>query len=165
MQLNLTKELATLRRLTTKELRDRYAELFGEATQANNRAWLLKRIAWRLQAQAEGGLSERARQRAAELANEADLRLNPPKDSRVSGAAGQTCTRLLRDQSDDRLPAPGSILSRVYKGERLEVKVLERGFEFEGLIYRSLSALARHITGSHCNGVAFFCSSRKGGQP
>src|SRR5258707_14674416 len=71
-------QLRELQGLTTPQLRGRYAEVFGEHTPANNRTWLRKRIAWRLQALAEGGLSERARQRAAELANDADLRLNPP---------------------------------------------------------------------------------------
>jgi hypothetical protein len=52
--------------------------VFGEATRAGNKSWLIKRIAWRLQALAEGDLSERARQRAKELANDADLRLSPP---------------------------------------------------------------------------------------
>jgi hypothetical protein len=78
MQLNVAKEVAALRRLTTRQLRQRYAEVFGEATNANNKAWLVKRIAWRLQALAEGDLSERARRRAAELAHDADLRLSPP---------------------------------------------------------------------------------------
>ena len=63
------------------ELRTRYAEVFGETTQAGHRTWLTKRIAWRLQALAEGDLSGRARRRAAELANDADLRLAPPKDN------------------------------------------------------------------------------------
>ena len=79
MQLNIVNEVATLERLTIGQLRQRFAELFGEATQASNRTWLVKRIAWRMQALAEGDLSERARQRAAELARDADLRLNPPR--------------------------------------------------------------------------------------
>jgi len=65
MDLNIVKEVAALQRLAVKELRGRYAEVFGDTTNANNKAWLVKRIAWRLQAQAEGDLSERARQRAA----------------------------------------------------------------------------------------------------
>ena len=78
--LNVTREVAALQRLGVKALRERYAEVFGEATPARNKVWLVKRIAWRLQALAEGDLSERARRRAAELANDADLRLNPPRD-------------------------------------------------------------------------------------
>src|SRR5262249_18715686 len=79
MNLNVGRELAALQQMSIKDLRDRYAEAFGEGTNANNRAWLIRRIAWRLQALAEGDLSERARRRAAELANDADIRLSPPK--------------------------------------------------------------------------------------
>jgi hypothetical protein len=77
--MNVGKEVAALQRLGVKALRTRYAEVFGEQTPAHNKVWLVKRIAWRLQALAEGDLSERARQRAAELANDADLRLSPPR--------------------------------------------------------------------------------------
>ena len=57
MHVNVAKEVAALRKLTMRELRARYAEAFGETTNANNKAWLLKRIVWRLQANAEGDLS------------------------------------------------------------------------------------------------------------
>lgn len=86
MVLNVGKEVAALQRMTVRELRIRYAAVFGESTRAGNKAWLIKRIAWRLQSQAEGGLSERARQRAAELANDADVRLSPPKAKPVTPA-------------------------------------------------------------------------------
>jgi hypothetical protein len=59
-------------------LRRRYTEAFGEQATINNRTWLVKRIAQRLQALAEGDLSQRARQRAANLVNDADLRTNAP---------------------------------------------------------------------------------------
>jgi hypothetical protein len=75
MHLNVGKEVAALQRMTVKELREKYAEAFGEETNANNKVWLVKRIAWRIQALAEGDLSEHARRRAAELANDADLQL------------------------------------------------------------------------------------------
>jgi hypothetical protein len=61
-------------------LREKYAAVFGEATTTGNRTWLVRRIAWRLQALAEGDLSELARQRAAELARDADLRVIPPRE-------------------------------------------------------------------------------------
>ena len=82
MELNITHELAALRRLTPRELRARYAAAFGEQPSTNNRGWLLKRLAWRLQSLAEGDLSERARRRAAELVNDADLRTTPPRRPR-----------------------------------------------------------------------------------
>src|SRR5271166_1366566 len=83
----LGRHLTQLQRLTTAQLRSRYAAVFGEHTAANNRIWLIKRMAWRLQEQAEGGLSQRARRRAAELANDADLRTNPPRPPRAAKMA------------------------------------------------------------------------------
>ena len=77
--MDIDREIRALKKLTTRELQAKYAEVFGEGTSSNHRVWLIKRIAWRLQALAEGDLSERARQRAAELACDADLRLNPPR--------------------------------------------------------------------------------------
>ncbi|HWG43910.1 MAG TPA: DUF2924 domain-containing protein, partial [Gemmataceae bacterium] len=79
MELNILHEVAALQCLTIGQLRQRFAEVFGEATAASNRIWLVKRLAWRLQALAEGDLSGRARRRAQELAGDADLRLNPPR--------------------------------------------------------------------------------------
>src|SRR5215471_17412136 len=80
---NLAQQLAHLGCLSIGQLRARYCTLFGEATRAGNKSWLIKRIAWRLQALAEGDLSERARQRAKELANDADLRLSSPKSGHL----------------------------------------------------------------------------------
>ena len=149
-------ELATLTHMGVSELRGKYAELLGEPTRTRNKTWLVRRIAWRLQAQAEGGLSERARRRAAELANEADVRLNPPTAGTEPAAAGRTVTALSLYRADPRLPAPGSVLTRPYKGRNLQVKVLERGFEYEEVVYPSLSAVAKAITRSHCSGYLFF---------
>ncbi len=163
MDLNIGKELAALQRLTVKELRNRYAEVFGEPTNANNRAWLVKRLAWRLQALAEGDLSDRARRRAAELASDADLRMNPPKALAAAPPQERTSAHVLPFKPDDRLPPPGTVITRRYKGEVLQVKVLPHGFEYEGEVYGSLSAVARAITGSHCNGYLFFRLGDKGG--
>jgi len=156
MQLNIANEVAAMKRMTMRELRERYAEAFGETTNANNRTWLIRRIAWRLQARAEGGLSERARRRAAELADEADLRLSPPPAA-AAAAPERTLTAVLPLRGDDRLPPPGSVITRDYKGETLQVRVLDGGaFEFEGETFQSLSAVARKITGQHLNGFHFF---------
>jgi hypothetical protein len=161
MTVNIGKELAALQRLTIKQLKERYAEVFGENTNAANRAWLVKRIAWRLQALAEGDLSERARRRAAELANDADLRLSPPKVKAAPAAgavaaAQRTVMGTLVDRADDRLPLPGTILTREYKGGVVQVQVLPSGFEYAGAVYKSLSAVAKAVTGQHVNGYAFF---------
>src|SRR5471030_933516 len=93
MKLNLNRELAILKKLTTQQLQWRFAELFGDATPTRNRTWLTRRIVWRLQALEEGDLSERARRRADELANDADLRVTAPTPLPTEPDAEQTITR------------------------------------------------------------------------
>jgi hypothetical protein len=154
-------QLAELQRLTTKDLLARYAAVFGDEARTWNRTWLLRRIAWRLQAQVHGGLSERARRRAQELANEADLRLNPPAQVRLADAEVALTAVRLAAATDHRLPPAGTILSRLYKGATIQVRVLERGLACQGQVYKSLSAVAKAVTGSHCNGYQFFKLNRE----
>jgi len=157
MHVNVAKEMAALRAMSVGELRAKYAQVFGEETRAGNKTWLARRIIWRVQALAEGDLSERARRRAAELAQDADLRLSPPrvaKNASVSANGNGKASR--RIPMDGRLPLPGTILTRWYKGQTLKVQVLRHGFEYEGRVYKSLSAAAKAITGSHTSGYLFF---------
>src|SRR5262245_35663190 len=165
MPVNVAKEVAALQRMTAKELRERYAAVFGEGTSTGNRTWLVRRIAWRTQALAEGDLSERARARAAELARDADLRVVPPRERSVpaADAGSRTVTRTAGFAADGRLPPPGSVITRAYKGGVVQVKVLAGGFEYAGEVYPSLSAVAKAVTGSHCNGYLFFKLNVKGG--
>ncbi len=153
MNLSVEKELAALRRMSVDELRWRYAGVFGEATKSRHKQWLIKRILWRMQALAEGDLSQRARRRAEELANDADLRLRPP---RTTAAASPMQAVPAPADRNSRLPPPGTVLTRPYKGETLQVRVLPEGFEYEGEVHKSLSAVAKAITGSQCNGYRFF---------
>jgi hypothetical protein len=154
-------EIAALHRLTVGQLRARYAAVYGEGTAAGNRAWLVKRIAYRLQVLAEGDLSERARRRAAELANDADLRVLPP---RAPVEPVPQAVAPPPPPKDARLPPPGTVLARPYRGETLQVRVLDDGFEFRGQVYASLSAVAKAATGSHCNGFLFFHLALNGGK-
>jgi hypothetical protein len=87
--------------------------------------------------------------------------MNAPVAKGTEPPAERTVTEVLPLRADQRLPPPGSILSRRYKGEDLQVRVLDRGFEFEGAAYGSLSAVAKRITGSHCNGFHFFKLGRE----
>jgi hypothetical protein len=118
-----------------------------------------------MQAVAEGDLSDRARQRARELANDADLRVSAPKVSSavLSSSAADHPKATVRIAADRRLPMPGTIITREYKGRTLQVRVLKQGFEFEGESYKSLSAVAKKISGSHCNGYLFFRLIKDGG--
>jgi hypothetical protein len=152
-------ELSKLHTLSVRRLRERYAEIFGEPTTANNKPCLIRRIAWRLRERAEGGLSERAKRQAAELADDADLRIVPVRIATAPARA----PRGAGTPSNPRIPPPGSTISRVYKGRTLEVRVRTDGFEYDGTVYRSLSAVANAITGSHLNGRAFFDLGDKAG--
>ena len=172
MTMDIDRQWLALERLTTQELRQRYLDLFGEAARSHNKTWLRKRIVWRLQAVSEGDLSERARQRAAELARDADLRLAAPRRQAVPMAMPlpkeqAKASSPSRTSQDSRLPPPGSWLTRSYKGHTIQVQVLAQGFQYQDRIFSSLSALASEITGSHCNGFWFFHLGRhaKGGQP
>lgn len=157
--------VAQLPQLTVNLLRERYLDLFGEPTASRHKAWLVRRIAWRLQAQDEGGLSQTARQRAEALARDADIRLTEPRrpSDPAPILAGDNRTRQV-DLPPSRNPglAPGTLLRRVWRGRQVVVVVLNAGFEHEGRTYRSLSAVARAITGGKWNGFVFFGLKRPG---
>ena len=105
-------EIEKLRRASLTALREKYREAFQEETRSRHREHLFRRIAWRLQALAEGDLSERARVRAQQIARDADLRTVAPRDFlSVSGERVQT-TCGNRREADSRLPLTGAWLSR-----------------------------------------------------
>ena len=145
-------EIRRLSGLTVGQLHDRYVEVFGEPARSRNRAFLCKRIAWRMQEIAEGGISERAKQRARSIARDADLRVIPP---RKLPALPMATARSAKPR-DPRLPAAGATLRRTFRGVVHTVRILEDGFEYQDQHYPSLSAVAREITGTRWNGLAFF---------
>jgi DUF2924 family protein len=154
MTLSIEQQIARLEPMTSAELHGKYQEVFGELPRSRHRAYLMRRIAWRLQALVEGDLSERARRRAAELACDADLRISAPAAPQRQDGPQQTT--LARGKSRRHLPAPGTVLARSYRGRTIEVTVLACGFQYDGQVYRSLSAVAKTVTGKHWNGYHFF---------
>lgn len=150
----LARAIEALRDLNTPELRRRYRELFGEDSKSSNKQFLFRRIAWRLQADAEGGLSERARLRASQIADDRDLRTRAPRAFLASPSFGSS--DLLQQPRDTNLPPPGTLLTRRLGNRQIIVKVLDEGFEYESRNYRSLSAIAREVTGTRWNGRLFF---------
>lgn len=72
MDAAVIREIENLRKLTVGGLREKYLEVFGEESRSGNKDYLFRKIAWRLQAEAEGDLSERARRRVMEIANDTD---------------------------------------------------------------------------------------------
>src|SRR6202049_4137545 len=126
----LWREIDGLRQQTVGQLKVKYRAVFGWESRSNHKQFLLRRIAWRLQANAEGGLSERARQRALALAEEADLRIRAPEAflKELANPGGK--------KLDPRLPAPGQWLSREFQGQTVSVEVLETGFRYQERVYK-----------------------------
>ena len=162
MQLNVGKEIAAMKQMAVGQLRDRSAEVFGETTNTRNKQWLLKKIIWRIQSIAEGDISERARARAIEIVSDAEIRRRPPKAPATNPEAPRSAPIPIPVSLDNGVPIPGSLITREYKGRLLEVLVLGEGFEYAGEKFKSLSAVAKRITGSHCNGCLFFTLRRRG---
>ena len=145
-----------LRTWNVSALQKKYQEVFKDASKSSNKQYLFRRIAWRLQANAEGGLSERARHRALQIADEADLRTRAPKGFLSAQVSATATVAAPQPQRDARFPASGSLLTRRLNDRRIVVRVLAEGFEFESRHYRSLSAIAREVTGTRWNGLLFF---------
>jgi len=136
-------------------MKRRYRELFGEESKSSNWQFLYRRIAYRMQANAEGDLSERARRRAFDIADDRDLRVRAPKEFVAPESSSPSVDRT-RPPTDHRLPGPGTLLTRRLGDRQIVVKVLTEGFEYESRRYRSLSAIAREVTGTRWNGLLFF---------
>jgi hypothetical protein len=140
---DVARELAALATMNVRDLRAKHLEVFRAPSDSRNKNHLQRKIAYRIQEQAFGGLSARARARLEDLAPSLPT-LAPPM------ASAEPATR------DGRLPPPGTILRRDYRGQPITVEVLRDGFAYAGKQYRSLSAVARAVTGTSWNGLAFF---------
>jgi len=159
-------EVEKLRRASVSSLQTRYRELFQQEARSRHREHLFRKIVWRLQALAEGELSERARVRAQEIANDADLRILAPRD--FFNTSGQPVEIIPGKQSkklnDPRLPMVGTMLRRSWKGRTILVEVLANGFRYENRQFPSLSNIALEVTGTRWNGFSFFGLMRKTGK-
>jgi len=138
----ISEELAELHAMNVAERIERYVEVFGRAPRCHQPTWLLRKIAWEIQARRFGGLSKLAQERLEELIAEIDVPLN--------GARMQI--KPVRNGT-----ALGTTVSRVWKDREIRATAVENGrWEHDGVVYRSLSAVAKHVTGSHWNGKLFF---------
>jgi hypothetical protein len=163
--MSIVAEVSALRAMSIGELRGKYYEVFGEESRSRNKEYLFKRVAYRIQERAEGaGLSERARQRASELARNEDLRVRGHQLAAPLELAPPPKTSVPARKRDPRLPGPGAVLKRTVGGVDHEVHVLDDGFEYRGKVYRSLSAVAIQISGTHQSGYTYFgLAKAKGG--
>lgn len=157
MKSHVQNRITQLDSLNLSELRDEYYLLFGEVPYSANHRFLRRRIAWRIQVLHEGGLNKAFHDRAKKLADGLDLRVTEPRHP-TAPANKKPAKR------DPRLPQPGTLIQKIYKGRLYEVTVLKSGFRFADKRYKSLSAVANAITGSHLNGFRFFCLNNQGGR-
>ena len=141
---SVLRQVAALDGLPTPDLKARWRELYGSESPRFNRQFLIKRLAYRIQELAYGGLCADTRARLAGVL----------KEEGYNDLGMKTGRRALAG-SEARLP-PGTLLAREWDGRRHEVRVVDGGFEYQGLLYRSLSAVARSITGTSWNGPRFF---------
>ncbi len=143
-------EIMALKNAPTEELLKRYKELYGEDATGTHKTYLWRKIAYKLQEQEHGGLSVKAKGKLKALIEEFDpinnkaLRPDKPMVSQQASV------------KDKRLPIPGTVITKEYKGANYQVKVLEKGFEYNAKIYKTLSAIAKEISGAHWNGYLFF---------
>ena len=162
MATTIEKHRDRLAELSIGELRLEYEKVFGEMTTSRHAGHIIKRVLWQMQANLYGGLSEEAVARAKKLADPTQLRLTAPKTKPISEDA-QTVTRSLpaaitASQSD---LVPGTQLERMYKGQRIVAAIMENGVRWNGELYRSLSGVAKAVTGTHWNGKLFFGLTKK----
>ncbi len=143
----ITEQVGRIPQLPVPELVAEFTRLFGHPPTCKNRIWLWRNVAWKLQELHYGGLSDAARARLEALVSEIVLPTAPPERTKRVPMPSR--------RNHDAL-AVGTVLSRHWHDRELRVTVVEAGFECEGRVFRSLSAVARHVTGAHWNGRAFF---------
>jgi hypothetical protein len=153
---DMAAQIAALERMTTGELATCYAEVFGEPTRSRNKSYLKKKVAYRIQEIAEGGLSARAKVRIEELAADAPIRHRQRRGAEAPSENAAPNSSNPGQGRDPRLPAVGEVLVKVHRGTEHQVRMMEDGFEYQGERYTSLSKIAKEITGTNWNGFLFF---------
>ena len=148
-------DLDRLARMQSSELQRLHRSIFGCDTPSGNSEQARRKIAWRIQSEREGGLPESARQHAIAIARESSLRIRLNRRNPDSPLPHATVTGIVSDH-DSRLPMPGSVIVKEHRGRRIIVRVLDSAFEYDGKRFRSLSAIAKEITGTKWNGMLFF---------
>ena len=151
MREDILNQVLALKDMKNDELLAKYIEIFdGQRPSINNAEYLRKKISYRIQEIAHGGLSNAAKTRLEQL-----ITVYDPINNRLLRKMKDKASAV-KIRRDRRLPIPGSIITKIYKGTVIKVKVLEKGFEYDDKIYRTLSRVANAITGDHWNGYLFF---------
>ncbi len=140
-------QLAALKTAPVAALKQKWRELFDREPPPYNRRFLEARLAYRVQELAYGGLSRETVERLDALANQL-------------AAKGKQRSFLAQSR-----PVAGTRLIREWNGIEHCITVRQVDFEYQGRPYKSLSAIARQITGTRWNGLVFFGLKKPGRQP
>ena len=145
---SIVARLSALKTMPTPDLKKQWRDLFETEPPPYNRRFLESRLAYRIQELTYGGLKPETLERLQALGEQFD--------------GGNVVLR--RTRVDDK-PIAGTRLIREWQGIEQTVTVLQDGYEWQGRPYRSLSAVARAITGTRWNGWAFFGLKSHRGRP
>lgn len=154
MEQAILDEIMELKGKTLSELKTRYKELYDtENVPSSNKVYLWRKIAYKLQEIEHSGLSAEAQGKIEEFIQKYD-----PVNNKAlrSGGNSDNPSKKSKLSRDKRLPIPGTVITKEYKSITLQIKVLESGFEYNNKIYKSLTAIAKEVTGAHWNGYLFF---------
>lgn len=135
-------QLASLRTMTSDDLRKMWNDLYKSEPPRANKQYLTKHLAYHIQELAYGG-------------NRQEI------DMRLAAKADEYFGKRPKSKRTQKKVMTGSVLVRVYQGVEYQVAVLEDGYQYMGSKYRSLSAISREITGMNWSGNAFFGLNKK----
>jgi Protein of unknown function (DUF2924) len=154
MQENLLTKIMNLKDASLEDLKKKYSELFEDKpAPSNNKTYLWKKIAYKLQEIEYGGLPTDTQGKIHELIQKYD-----PVNNKAVRPENTTQDQPKKPnlRRDKRLPIPGTVITKEYKGIKLQIKILESGFEYSSKVYKTLTAIAKEVTGAHWNGYLFF---------
>ncbi|MEX0362662.1 MAG: DUF2924 domain-containing protein [Allomuricauda sp.] len=156
--MNLEEMQRKLERLPVGDLRAEYQKIVGHPSRSRNRTYLVRRILWYAQAKECGDISEESRMLVRQIADLRDIyhRIPTKLDVVENSTTSRRYSRANSTKKDRRIPIPGTVLVRKYKGQDIRVNILPDGFEWSGRKFKSLSAVAQAVTGTHWNGYGFF---------
>ncbi len=165
MKKTLRDRIDTLAAMNVPALREEHRKVFGKEPVSAHRQFLFRKIAWRLQAEEEGWQPDEIGELARGIARDTPLRnrvITNAGKRRAGLPPEQTTVATIQPDHDPRLPMPGGVIVKQYKGRTHVVQVLDdRRFAYDDQRYTSLSAIAQEITGTKWNGLLFFGLTEK----
>lgn len=154
MENDINAKIVALKNESIPELQKKFEVLFDDQKGNDNKAYIIKKIANRLQELEYGGLPDEVKRKIIDLIEKYDPINNKALRPQVVSAGKNVVS--IPFMRDKRLPIPGSVIHKKYKDQDIHVKVLDKGFEYKDRYYKSLTSIAFELTGAHWNGFAFF---------